>query len=74
MVQQADAQQHLTPPKPAWKQFSNFANGHPLGIEKTLRLIQAICQIFSASIFVSYIRNDVYAVGCASARGQIALG
>ncbi|CRG90882.1 hypothetical protein PISL3812_07928 [Talaromyces islandicus] len=72
VVQQPSAQQQ-PPAKPAWKQFSNFANGHPLGIEKTLRLIQAICQILSSSIFVSYIPNAVYAVGCASARNQVAL-
>lgn len=67
-------QQQQPPPKPVWKQFSNFANGHPAGIEKTLRLIQAICQILSASVFVSFVPNAVYAVGCASVRGQVALG
>ncbi|KAH8703132.1 peroxin PEX11-1 [Talaromyces proteolyticus] len=70
-VQQDSAQQQ--PAKPAWKQLSNFTNGHPLGIEKTLRLIQAICQVLASSIFISYIPNAVYAVGCATAKNQIAL-
>ncbi|EED21076.1 PEX11 domain protein [Talaromyces stipitatus ATCC 10500] len=58
---------------PLWKQFSNFTNTHPLGIEKTLRFIQAVVTILSSSIFVSYIPNSVYAVKCASAKNQIAL-
>lgn len=62
------------PLPPLWKQFSNFTNAHPLGIEKTLRLIQAICTILSSSIFVSYIPNSIYAVKCASAKNQIGLG
>lgn len=44
-----------------------------MGIEKTLRFIQAVCTILSSSIFISYVPNSVYAVKSASAKNQIAL-
>lgn len=60
-----------TTPPPLWKQFSNFTNNSPAGLEKLLRLLQALAQIVSE---VSMSSSPALAVQCAVAKTQLALG